>query len=78
MVVAGGKGAEVAETVDGDSVFRCVVANRSGVARDLAIGDVVRGLGTKEEAVAAKYGVCGDGGSLNEGRSVSHMTERKE
>ena len=72
MVVAGSKGAEVVETVDSDSIFRCVVADRSSVARDLAIGDIVCSLGTKEEAVVAKYGIGGDGGSLNESRSASH------
>ena len=72
MVVAGSKGARVAETVDSDSIFSCVVADHSSVARDLAIGDIVSSLGTKEEAVTAKYGVCGDGGSLNESRSAPH------
>ena len=61
--------------MDGDSIFRCVVADRSGIARNLAIGDVVHSLGTKEEAVAAEYSV---GGSLNESRSASQMAKRKE
>ena len=72
MVVAGSESAKVAETVDSDNIFRCIVADRSSVARDLAIGDIVSSLGTKEEAVVAKHAVCGNGGSLNESRSASH------
>ena len=72
MVVASSEGAKVAETVDSDSIFRCVVADRSSVARDHAIGDIVSSLGTKEGAVVAKHAVCGNGGFLNESRSASH------
>ena len=44
VVVTSGEGTEVVETVDGDSVFRSVVANGSGVAGDVALGNIVCSL----------------------------------
>ena len=78
MVVAGSENAEVAKTVDNVSIFRCVVADCNSVASNFAIDDVVRSLITKEEDIAARYGDCGDGGSLNESRSASRIAEWEE
>lgn len=64
VVVARGEGLEVAETVEGDSVLGGTVAEGSGVAGDLTLSDVVRGLATEEEAVAADDGVSSEGGAL--------------
>lgn len=64
MVVAGGEEAEVVETVDGDSVFRGVVANGRGGASDFSLGDVVGRLGTDKETVATEDGVSGECGAL--------------
>ena len=64
VVVRGGKGGEVAETVESDVVDFGGVAESTGVSGDGTRGDVVRGLGTDQEAVTADNGVGGEGGSL--------------
>lgn len=64
VVVAGSEGAEVAETVEGDGVLGGREADGTGVAGDGAREDVVRGLGTDQEAVPADNGVGGEGGAL--------------
>ena len=66
MVVAGSKGVEVVETVDGHGVFWCIVTDSSGVAGDLSISDIVRSLSTKEETIATKDGVSSESGTLDE------------
>lgn len=64
MVVAGSEGAEVAETVEGDGVLGGREADGTGVAGDGAREDIVRSLGTDQEAVPADNGVGGEGGAL--------------
>lgn len=64
MVVARGEGVEVVETVNGDSVLGGIVAKSSGVASDLALGDVISTLSTKKEAITTEDGVCGKSGAL--------------
>lgn len=66
VVVASAVGAQVAETVEGNGVLGGVEAGSKVVAGDLAVTDVVRRLGTGEEAVTAKNGVSGEGGALRE------------
>ncbi len=65
MVVARGEGAQVAKTVNGDSVLGSTEARRGSVAGDLALRDVVCSLRTEEEAVAAKDGVSSERRALN-------------
>jgi hypothetical protein len=76
VVVAGSEGAEVAETVEGDGVLGGREADGTSVAGDSAREDVVRGLGTDQEAVPADNGVGGEGGALL--RSGFHVTHRFE
>ena len=64
VVVARGEGAEVAETMEGDGVLGRAEARSGGVARHLALLDVVRRLRTEEEAIAAEDGVRGESGPL--------------
>jgi len=64
VVVRGREGREVAETVEGDGVLGGGVAEGSGVAGEGTGLDVVRGLGTDEEAVVADNGVSGEGRTL--------------
>lgn len=64
VVVAGSKVAQVVGAVDGDSVIRGIVAKGSGIARDLALSDVIGSLSTDEETVAAKDSVSGESGTL--------------
>ena len=66
VVVARGEGAEVAEAVEGHRVLGSAEASGSGVARDLALLNVVRRLSTEEEAIAANDGVSGEGGTLRQ------------
>lgn len=66
VVVRGGVGGEVAETVEGDGVLWGVVAGSQVVLGDLATLDVVGCLGTDEEAVAADDGVGGESWALEE------------
>lgn len=64
MVVAGGEDAQVVKTVEGNGVFRCVVANGGGEPGELALGDVVGGLSTDKEAVTTEDTVSGECGAL--------------
>ncbi|KAI3482094.1 hypothetical protein L1887_55225 [Cichorium endivia] len=66
VVVAGRVGRQVAEAVEGDGVVGGVEAGAEVVAAQLALLDVVAGLSTGEEAVAAEDGVGGEGGALEE------------
>ncbi len=64
MVVACGEGAQVTETVEGDSVFWCAEADSSVVPGDLSLSDIVRSLSTKKETITANNGICGEGWAL--------------
>lgn len=64
VVVARGEGVEVIETVKGDGILGSIVTDSSGVAGDLALGDVVSSLGTKKETITTEDGVCGESGTL--------------
>lgn len=66
VVVRGGEGGEVAETVEGDGVLGGRVAKSTSVAGDGTGLDVVRALGTDKEAVVANNGVGGEGGALED------------
>lgn len=66
VVVAGRVGRQVAEAVEGDGVVGGVEAGAEVVAAQLALLDVVAGLSTGEEAVAAEDGVGSEGGALEE------------
>ena len=68
MVVARGESAEVAETVEGDGVLGGTVAEGSSVTSDLALSNVVRGLGTEEETVTTENGVSSESGALKANR----------
>ena len=59
VVVAGSELAEVAKSLESDGVFRRAEARGGGVTGDLALSDVVGGLSTKEETIAANDGVGG-------------------
>lgn len=50
--------------MNGDSVFRGIVADGSSVAGDVALGDIVGSLSTNEETVTAKNSVSGEGRAL--------------
>ena len=65
VIVAGGEGLEVVETVKGNSVFGGVVAEGSSVAGDVAFSHIVGSLSTNKEAIATEDGVGGEGGALN-------------
>lgn len=65
VVVAGGEGAQVPESMDGDGVLWGGVTDGAGVAGDLALGDVVGSLGTDQETVTAENGVSGEGRALS-------------
>ena len=60
VVVACSESAQVTETVEGDGVLGGTVAEGSSVTSDLALSNVVRGLGTKQEAVTANDSVGGE------------------
>jgi hypothetical protein len=77
VVVARGKGREVAQAVQRDGVLGGREADGTGVARDGARGDVVGRLGTDEEAVAADDSVGGEGGALGVSASASERCARK-
>ncbi len=64
VVVAQREGREVAETVEGDCVFRCRETDCTGVSGDVARGDVVGCLGTDQKAVPSNDGVGGERGAL--------------
>lgn len=64
MVVARGKSAQVAETVEGNSILWCAEADSSVVPGDLALSDIVRGFSTKKEPITANDGICGEGWAL--------------
>ena len=64
VIVAGGECRSVTQALNGDSVIRSAEADSTGVAGELAVGDVVRGLGTDQEPITAKDGVGGERWSL--------------
>lgn len=66
MVVAGRESAQVAQSVEGDVVFRRAVSKSSRVTRNFALGDVVRCLTTDEETVASKDRVSSKGRTFEE------------
>lgn len=60
VVVAGSVGLKAVQSLDGDCVVGGVVANSGSVFCDLSVVDIVRGLGTGEESVAANDTVSSD------------------
>lgn len=64
VVVRGGEGGEVTETVKGDGVLGGREANGTSVSGDGAGEDIVRSLGTYKETVTADNGVGGESGAL--------------
>lgn len=57
MIVAGREGAKVVKTVDGDSVFGCIVTNSGSVTRNVTLGNIICGLCTKEEPITTNNSV---------------------
>lgn len=64
VVVRGGEGGEVTETVKGDGVLGGREANGTSVSGDGAGEDIVRSLSTYKETVTADNGVGGESGAL--------------
>jgi hypothetical protein len=71
VVVRGGEGGEVAESVQGDGVLWGRETDGSGVSGNVARGDIVRSLGSDEETVTAEDSVGGEGGALTCQRALS-------
>lgn len=67
VIVARGVLLELVCREEGNSVFGCAESSRRGVVGQGAGGDVVRGLGTKDETVIAHDSVGGDLGALDIG-----------
>lgn len=72
VVVACSESAQVTETVEGDGVLGGTVAEGSSVTSDLALSNVVRGLGTEEETVTTENGVSSESGALK-GKSFASI-----
>ena len=68
VVVACSESAQVTETVEGDGVLGGTVAEGSSVTSNLALSNVVRGLGTEEETVTTENGVSSESGALRANR----------
>ena len=68
VVVARGVRGEVGEPVEGDGVLGGTVAEGSSVTSDLALSNVVRGLGTEEETVTTENSVSSESGALKVNR----------
>jgi len=64
VIVARGVLLELVCREEGNSVFGCAESSRRGVVGQGAGGDVVRGLGTKDETVIAHDSVGGDLGAI--------------
>ena len=71
MVVGRVEGVEFVQAVERDGVVGVRVPERGGPLGDGTVGDVVRGLGADEEAVAADDGVSGDGRALRDANARS-------
>jgi len=71
VVVAGSEGVEVVGTVEGNSVVGGVEAEGGSVAGHFALGNVVRGLTTEEEAITAQNGVGSECGTLKKRATIS-------
>ena len=65
VVVARREQVEVIQALEGDCVLRSAEADGRGITRHLALGDIVRGLSTEQEALAANDGVCGESRALD-------------
>ena len=64
VVVASSESFEIVESVDGDSIFRGVVADCGSVAGDVAFGNIVGCLSTNQKTVTTENGVGGECRSL--------------
>jgi hypothetical protein len=64
VVIAGMESVEVAESMEGDSVFRSIVTNSGRVPCKFAFCDIVSSLSTGEETITSKDGVSSDRGAL--------------
>lgn len=65
VIVASSERRSVTQAVDSDGIVRSAEADGTGIAGETTLGDVVSGLSTKEEPVAAKDGVGSECWSLN-------------
>ena len=66
MVVARREGVEVVEGVNGNGILGSIETDGSSIAGNLALGDIVSGLGTKKETITTEDSVCGERGALDE------------
>lgn len=73
VVVAGGEGVQVVETVEGDGVFRSVVTKGSRVTGDLAFSKVVGSLSSDEEAITTENSVSSKGRTLQSSKLASEF-----
>ena len=76
VVVAGGKGGEVAETMHGDGVLWGGEAYGTGVSSNGTGRDIVGTFYTNEEAASSDHGVSGEGGALSEQATTSEASAR--
>jgi len=67
---------QVVETLEGNSVLWRAEANGRGVASHLALSDVVGSLSTKQEAIAANYGIGSEGRALEEVKESAGVETR--
>ena len=72
VIVARGERVEVVQALEGDGVLGRAEADGGGVPGDLALSNIVRGLGTDKETIAADNSVSSEGGALEYTQS-DHM-----
>lgn len=73
VIVASRVSRQVAQSVNGDSVFGSAESKGGRVARDLARGHIVRRLSTNEESITADDGIGGEGRALSKRRMPIHQ-----
>ena len=64
MVVTSGEGIEVVQAVEGNGVFRSIVASSEGVTGDVTLREVVGRLSTKKETITSHDAVGGESRTL--------------
>lgn len=74
VVVGSGEDTEIVQRMKSDGVVWSTVAERSSVAGDSAIGDVVVGLGTQQEPIASENDIARDAISLYDPSSMPAQT----
>jgi len=76
VIVRSSKGAQIPESMNGDSIFWGAVAECSSISRDTTLSDVVGSLGTKKETITTDDGISSERWALEYVKESTGMETR--